>query len=93
MDLIVADLRLADGQSGIDAITQVRAALGSATPAFVVSGDTSGAAQAEVRAAGVELLLKPVVAAALKNAAEAALHAPPDTGGTRAIIRRPVPTG
>ena len=93
VDLIVADLRLADGQSGIDAIAQLRAALGSATPAFVVSGDTSGAAQAEVRAAGVELLLKPVVAAALKNAAEAALHAAPDTGGTRAINRTAMPAG
>jgi hypothetical protein len=38
-----------------------------------VSGDTSGAAQAEVRAAGVELLVKPVVATALKEAAEGAL--------------------
>ncbi len=73
VDLIVADLRLADGKSGIDAIARLRSALGSATPAFVVSGDTSGAAQAEVRAAGVELLVKPVVAAALKDAAEDAL--------------------
>jgi CheY-like chemotaxis protein/anti-sigma regulatory factor (Ser/Thr protein kinase) len=73
VDLIVADLRLADGKSGIDAIARLRSALGSATPALVVSGDTSGAAQAEVRAAGVELLVKPVVAAALKDAAEAAL--------------------
>ncbi len=70
VDLIVADLRLADGKSGIDAIARLRDALGSATPALVVSGDTSGAAQAEVRAAGVELLVKPVVAAALKDAAE-----------------------
>ncbi len=73
VDLIVADLRLADGKSGIDAIARLRSALGSATPAFVVSGDTSGAAQAEVRAAGVDLLVKPVVAAALKDAAEGAL--------------------
>jgi CheY-like chemotaxis protein len=73
VDLIVADLRLADGKSGIDTIARLRAALGSATPAFVVSGDTSDAAQAEVRAAGVELLVKPVVAAALKDAAEGAL--------------------
>jgi DNA-binding response OmpR family regulator len=73
VDLIVADLRLADGKSGIDAIARLRSALGSATPALVVSGDTSGAAQAEVRAAEVELLVKPVVATALKNAAEGAL--------------------
>jgi len=73
VDLIVADLRLADGQSGIDAIARLRARLGAGTPAIVVSGDTSGAAQAEVRAAGVKLLLKPVVAAALRSAAEQAV--------------------
>jgi len=73
VDLIVADLRLADGKSGIDAIARLRSALGVGTPALVVSGDTSDAAQAEVLAAGVELLVKPVVASALKDAAEAAL--------------------
>ena len=74
VDLIVADLRLADGGSGIDAIGELRAALGPGTPALIVSGDTSGAAQAEAQAAGIRLLLKPVVAAALKDAAEAALR-------------------
>ena len=73
VDLIVADLRLADGNSGIDAIARLRARLGADTPAIVVSGDTSAAAQAEVRAAGVKLLVKPVVAAALKEAAERAI--------------------
>jgi len=72
-DLIVADLRLADGKSGIDAIARLRARIGADTPAIIVSGDTSGAAQAEVRAAGVKLLVKPVVASALKEAAEHAI--------------------
>ena len=93
VDLIVADLRLAEGKSGIDAIARLRCALGSATPALVVSGDTSGAAQAEVRAAGVVLLVKPVVAAALKVAAEAALHARHDAGGARAIYPQASPSG
>jgi len=83
-DLIIADLRLADGGSGIDAVIRLRAALGDATPALIVSGDTSGAAQAEVQAAGIRLLLKPVVAAALKDAAEAALRG-------RAAGNRPQP--
>jgi CheY-like chemotaxis protein len=78
VDLIVADLRLAEGQSGIDAIARLRARLGAGTPAIVVSGDTSSAAQAEVRAAGVKLLLKPVVAAALRSAAEEAVGTPAD---------------
>ena len=73
LDLIVADLRLADGQSGIGAISRIRSRLGAGIPAIVVSGDTSRAAQDEVRAAGVKLLVKPVVAAALRSAAEEAI--------------------
>ena len=72
-DLIVADLRLADGASGIEAIARLRARLGAGIPAIVVSGDTSAAAEAEVLAAGVRLLTKPVVASALKDAAEHAI--------------------
>jgi DNA-binding response OmpR family regulator len=75
VDLIVADLRLADGASGIDAIARLRGATGAATPALVVSGDTSQTARAEARSAGVTLLSKPVVATALKAAAETALAA------------------
>ena len=84
VDLIVADLRLADGKSGIDAILRLRARLGNDTPAIVVSGDTSPAAQAEVRAAGVKLLVKPVVAAALKEAAEHAIVTRGDSCATKA---------
>ena len=75
VDLIIADLRLADGASGIDAIARLRDALGQRTPALIVSGDTSDAALAEARAAGIHLLLKPVVGSALKDAAEALLEA------------------
>ncbi len=73
VDLIVADLRLADGQSGIRAISRIRARLGAGIPAIVVSGDTSTGAQEEVRAAGVKLLVKPVVAGTLRSAAEEAI--------------------
>jgi two-component system, sensor histidine kinase len=73
-DLIVADLRLADGASGIDAIAGVRAALRADTPALIVSGDTSAGAEAEAEAAGTRLLLKPVIATTLKDAAEDALR-------------------
>ena len=74
VDLIIADLRLANGASGIDAIGQLRSKLGSETPALIVSGDTSAGARAEVESAGIRLLVKPVVASALKEAAEAALQ-------------------
>jgi signal transduction histidine kinase/CheY-like chemotaxis protein len=73
VDLIVADLRLSDGDSGIDAVGAVRAAQGHTVPALIVSGDTSEMARAEACAAGITLLSKPVVATALRTAAEAAL--------------------
>jgi two-component system, sensor histidine kinase len=75
-DLIVADLRLADGGSGIAAIAEIRRACGRDMPALIVSGDTSEIAAAEARAAGITRLAKPLVAAALGRAAEAALETP-----------------
>ena len=78
--LIVADLRLANGRSGIAAIGEFRRALGHATPALIVSGDTSDAARDEARAAGITILAKPVVAAALRAAAEALVES--DHGGS-----------
>jgi len=68
-DLIVADLRLADGQSGIDAVRRLRDELGMPIPAIIVSGDTGTSADREVRTAGLLLLQKPVVGAALRAAA------------------------
>ncbi len=74
-DLIVADLRLAEGGSGIDSIATLRRAHGEATPALIVSGDTGDEALAEARAAGITMLAKPVVASALRLAAERAMAA------------------
>ena len=74
-DLIVADLRLGDGRSGIDAVRRLRDELGIAVAAIIVSGDTGTAADREVRAAGLMLLPKPVVAATLRATA-LALMAP-----------------
>ena len=76
-DLIVADLRLADGQSGIDAIRRLRDELGVPVPAIIVSGDTGTSADREARTAGLMLLPKPVVAATLRVTA-LALMAPHD---------------
>ena len=75
-DLIVADLHLAEAGCGIAAVRQLRDELGLDIPALVVSGDTSAEAVRRVRAAGLALLAKPVLAPALLGAA-AALIAPP----------------
>ncbi len=82
-DLIVADLRLADGCCGLDAVAQLRAACGVRTPALIVSGDTGEDARAAVAAAGFTLLSKPLVASALQAAAAAALRQDAGTTGER----------
>ena len=60
-DLVVADLRLAEGGSGIEAVRRLRDELGMAVPALIVSGDIGAAAEHDARAAGLMLLPKPVV--------------------------------
>jgi CheY-like chemotaxis protein len=66
-DLVVADLRLGGALTGVDAIAQLRDEFGTFIPAMIVSGDTSLAAAALVRAAGLPLLAKPVDAVALQE--------------------------
>jgi two-component system, sensor histidine kinase len=83
-DLLVADLRLANRRSGIDAVRRVRDELGYAIPALVVSGDTGTRADHEARAAGLALLPKPLVAAALRAAALAAISLPANGAGASA---------
>jgi len=72
-DLIVADLRLERGANGLDAVAQLRDELGVSIPALVVSGDVSEDATRSVRSAGLALLAKPVVPAALAGAASVLL--------------------
>jgi signal transduction histidine kinase len=68
-DLVVADLRLARGMTGVDAIARLRDELGEAVPALIVTGDTGPAAAQLVRAAGLPMLAKPVDPIALEDAA------------------------
>jgi DNA-binding response OmpR family regulator len=89
-DLIVADLRLADAASGVDAVAELHLAIGATPPALIVSGDTSEAARTEVDAAGFTLLSKPVVAAALAAAAAALLRPTTDEERSSPIAPRPM---
>ena len=81
-DLIVADLRLARGASGVDAILRLRDEFGDTIPALVISGDTGSEAELRVRSAGLALLPKPVVALKLKSAALALLSSAENAGPT-----------
>jgi len=55
-DLIISDYRLANGESGIDAIEGLRSALGATIPAFLISGDTAPERLREAAASGYHLL-------------------------------------
>jgi CheY-like chemotaxis protein len=70
-DLVVADLRLCNGASGVTTVRALRDELGFAVPALIVSGDTSAAAERAARSAGLTLLPKPVVANVLEAVATA----------------------
>ncbi len=59
-DLIISDYRLAEGQTGIAAIEQLRSRFGAPISAFLISGDTNPEPQREARASGYHLLHKPL---------------------------------
>src|SRR5262245_15378101 len=66
-DLIISDSRLADGESGVETIERLRAAVGAPIPAFVITGDTAPERLREARAGGFLLLHKPVSPMALRT--------------------------
>ena len=66
-DLIISDLGLTDGQTGIQAIQRLRAAAGAPIPAFVITGDTAPERLREASANGFHLLHKPVSPMALRT--------------------------
>jgi CheY-like chemotaxis protein len=65
-DAIVSDYRLAGRNTGIEAIERLRGALGTAIPAFLISGDTSPERLSDARVSGYHLLHKPVPPMALR---------------------------
>lgn len=66
-DLILSDYRLDESLTGLDAIRLLRNALGTTTPAIVISGDTDPGLLARFEGQTVTLLHKPLKAARLKQ--------------------------
>jgi len=58
-DVILADMRLRNGESGLAAIASIVAAVG-ATPSVLITGDTAPDRLQEATRAGIKLLHKPV---------------------------------
>jgi CheY-like chemotaxis protein len=59
-DIIIADYRLKDGQTGVSAIRAVQAEFGHDIPAILVTGDTGTERLREAAASGLPILHKPV---------------------------------
>jgi signal transduction histidine kinase len=65
-DIVIADQHLDDGDLGSITIANVRNHLDRAVPALIVTGDGSAALARDARAAGIELMRKPVKPAQLR---------------------------
>jgi len=65
-DLIICDYQLSDGQTGIEAIEELRKSLNLPIPAFLISGDMAPERIREARMSGYHLLHKPVRPRALR---------------------------
>nr|MBX2884603.1 hybrid sensor histidine kinase/response regulator [Granulosicoccus sp.] len=74
-DLILADFRLKDGQTGIDAVTRIQALLELPIPAIIITGDTSDIGLQELNQSGIRYLHKPVSAPELMEAVKSLLLA------------------
>ena len=83
-DLILCDYRLRQRQDGLAAVSQIRARIGQAVPAIIITGDIAAADLRRVVDAGLPLLPKPVGADRLLAAIEAALDDHPFGGGEQA---------
>jgi CheY-like chemotaxis protein len=77
-DLVIADYRLQDGVTGVQAIDDVRALFDSEIPAIIVTGDTDPQRLREARASGYQLLHKPVSAARLRSLMDYLMRPPAD---------------
>lgn len=66
-DLVIADYRLRDNQTGAEAVTMLRERHGVNLPALLMTGDTAPERLREAQASGLPLLHKPVPLARLRN--------------------------
>ncbi|KJC34718.1 ATP-binding protein [Bradyrhizobium sp. LTSP857] len=72
VDLIIADYRLGDGATGLEAIEALCAHIGRSVPAVIVTGDTSPSRIKDATASGLHILHKPITGEELYEAIVAA---------------------
>ncbi|MBH1987551.1 MAG: response regulator [Burkholderiales bacterium] len=61
-DVVLADYRLRDHRTGLEAVARIRERLGADLPALIITGDTAAQRLREAHASGLMLLHKPVPA-------------------------------
>lgn len=66
-DLLIVDYRVGGADSGIDVVHRIRQELDPEIPAILVTGSTTPDLAAQARAAGLDFLLKPVTAEAMRE--------------------------
>ena len=66
-DIIIADYRLKDGQTGVGAIRSIQKEFGPTIPAILVTGDTGAERLREAAASGLPILHKPVNGGQLRD--------------------------
>ena len=80
-DLILADYRLGQGETGNKAISSLRQHLGRDVPGILISGDTAPKRLRKAKKSGFQLLHKPVPAEALRKVVDRELaQAKPEDG-------------
>ncbi len=67
-DAVISDLRLPGAMDGLQLVSRIRERYGDRLPCVIVTGDTDPQRLAEVRAAGVRVLFKPLQPARLRSA-------------------------
>jgi len=68
IDFLICDYRLARGESGLDAVSDVRQSLQRSLPTLLVTGDTGAERLREAHESGYALLHKPVAPVQLRQA-------------------------
>lgn len=69
-DLLITDLRLANGESGVDVANQLREMLATAVPVVILTGDATAHLEPDGLKAPVRLLHKPVIPETLRDVME-----------------------
>ena len=76
-DVVIADFRLREGRTGVEAVTALRAVYGAGLPGILLTGDTAPALLAEAAGRGLVTLHKPVPPAELRRLLRDLVRAPP----------------